>query len=106
MAVDELRVAGIFHDERAAPEPCAVCGRSPVVHRLRVRLDEFDSPRPDIRTLKARIHCGERTDGIAEYWLCDDCGHLPMEFKLVHNEDGDGLSVVHLVSGKSDVPEG
>ncbi len=99
MAVDELReMPGIFHQTRAEPEKCVLCEGTPVVHRLRVRLDEFDVPRPDIRTLKARIHTGTRTDGIAEYWLCDDCGHKNFTFEIRHNEDGDGLSVLHLVS--------
>lgn len=100
MAVDDLSSLGlgIYHEQRAEPEPCAVCGGSPVLHRLRVRLDEFDAPRPDTITMKARIHSGSRKDGLAEYWLCDTCGQLPMQFKLVHNEDGDGRSVVHLVS--------
>lgn len=86
-----------YHKERAEPEHCAVCERTPVVHRLRVRLDEYDNPRPDTTTMKQRIHAGTRTDGIAEFWLCDSCGNKPMTFELRHNEDGDGLTVVHLL---------
>lgn len=86
-----------FHQERADPEHCVLCDRTPVVHRLRIRLDEYDTPRPDTTTMKHRIHAGTREDGIAEYWFCDECGNKNFTFEIRHNEDGDGLSVVHLV---------
>lgn len=93
----DMANVSMFHTQRAEPEKCVICEATPVVHRLRVRLDEYDSPRPDTTTMKQRIHSGSRTDGIAEYWLCDDCGHKSLRFELRHDEDGDGLTVVHLI---------